>query len=817
MLRTFVIGLAFLALVPSGRAALRARASGGEALALLSEARTLLEDGKKYDALAKARLGLEYEPDNIDLLDVASRAAQIAGVPDEALWLAALALDETEGKPDRAALAEEIKKRLSEIDTLGQKNQAVLSAYSVTLLALGQDCANRRLYVNAVELLSRCRGTSAAVPAEAALNKIYGDKKAVEALLESGMDVPLKVKKKRSAGTIAKEDKKHETWENAWQIKGDNYTIVTDMGIEMAESMSLAMERMNGFYRKLFHVKEHGGGQTARVTIKVYRSRADFDAHETENEKPVAKEVKGFFVPGENRVSTYDPREEGWSLAFLWSTLFHESSHQFTHLISADTIPGWLNEGTASYFEGARLLGNGTVEANLVAEERLAELAALLAKGSPTLKEVVSFYEKGSYEGDYYPFGWGLVYFLHNYENDKSERLYLPLYRDYMAAYKSGGKHDVLGRFVEYFITKAKQPGVASFEDFEKRFNEWIKSLHELYFGPPEKADLLVARARKQIKDKQYDSAIESYRWALRKRPTDALSYCELADALAGRKEVDAAIFNYEKALESARSLSDPKKVVMGSEKLNGEDLIAQCQQRVQKLGKEFSAAKDAADGRFIAACAEAAQAYAEKKLPLSALRLLDDSRTAFGASSELARLRERIAKDSGADTRRWRRLPIDDGLESWDKSEGWEAKDGGVQGTAAGPSFCCYSDDIPERFRFEARLQGTKLDPARGLFGLAFGVGEKVHYMGLAGFGLCEVGCLKKGEWTEELRLGKLEPARLKNILLALEISPGHVEFFIDGESAGQKDYEAGELAGAIGLLLQGGGAQFSDIKIRY
>src|SRR5262249_38779145 len=148
--------------------------------------------------------------------------------------------------------------------------------------------------------------------------------------------------------------------------------------------------------------------------------------------------------------------------------------------ISADLIPAWLNEGTASYFEGARLRTNGSVETNLIPEERLFYLEKSLKEGQPKLKDVVSFYKPGSYEGSYYPFGWGLVYFLLNYEDDKCERVYVQPYQDYIAAYSSGGKHDVLGRFVEYFVTKPKQPGVATFEDFEKRWSNWILDLHAL-------------------------------------------------------------------------------------------------------------------------------------------------------------------------------------------------------------------------------------------------------------------------------------------------------------------------------------------------
>ena len=261
------------------------------------------------------------------------------------------------------------------------------------------------------------------------------------------------------------------------------------MGYEMAHSIAMAMEQMNQFQYK------GRGGSMRSCGIRVYATQAEFD--ELEGEKD--ESVKGFFVPLENRVATYDPRAEWQPLGELWSTLFHEASHQFTEATTTNLMPGWLNEGTASYFEGATLLPSGQVVANQVPTRRLEELRDFLEKGSPTLKEVVSYFEEGSYDVTYYPFGWGLVYFIQNYEDERSERVYVPIYRDYMQTYTKGGNHDVVGRFVEYFVERAQQPGIETFEQFEARWKQWIQDLADVHFGPSEKADVLLARARKQV------------------------------------------------------------------------------------------------------------------------------------------------------------------------------------------------------------------------------------------------------------------------------------------------------------------------------
>ena len=98
---------------------------------------------------------------------------------------------------------------------------------------------------------------------------------------------------------------------------------------------------------------------------------------------------EGWWSPGENKVTCYDTRTTTTSLDWMLETLFHEASHQFmTQLESkGGSAPAWLNEGTASYFEGARLLANGTVQTNLIPESRLRGLMYMIETGNPTLHE----------------------------------------------------------------------------------------------------------------------------------------------------------------------------------------------------------------------------------------------------------------------------------------------------------------------------------------------------------------------------------------------------------------------------------------------
>jgi len=808
---------------------------GEEAEPPLAELRSLLEAKEYVEALASAEVALEWFPEHAELLDLASQAALESGDKDRALWYATLARAELPaesaqpgnakpapatvgvsapaGGTDRPDFAAELERRIAFLDPLEDRGRTLVADYAGALFQLGRACAKRKLYVNAVDLLGRCQDLGRA-EARAELGKIYDNKKAVEALVASGLDVPLAPKKpKGSAAKLAREDAKHSDWEDPWEVKGDNYTVRTDLPLETAERISLAMEQMNRFYRKVFHVKERGG-DTARVALAVHKTYEQFK----EVEQP-GEGVAGFFVPNVNKVATYDPRSEGESLGELWSTLFHEASHQFTHLISADLIPSWLNEGTASYFEGARLLANGTVETNLVPEGRLLALEAEIRRGTPTLKQVVSYFEPGSYPGEYYAVGRGLVYFLQNYEDERCERVYRPLYLDYLAAYGSGGKHDPLERFVEYFVTRAKQPGSASFEDFERRWQEWIHALHGLYFGGPERADELVLRARKQREKKKSEAAIESYRWALRKRPGDVLASLELSDVLAERGEGDAALFHARAAFESARAFTDPEQRVPGPSELTAGALERDAGARIAKCDPEFAKAFAAADGLFLAGTQEAARAYAEKEFPLAALVLLDGARTLAGERAVLAQVRAKIAQDSGADTRRWRRVPAGADLAAWEAGAGWKADGEALVVESDGPSFCTLREEPPARFRFEVTLALEDFDEG-DFAALTFGAGPStLQYFGLAHMGeaaVLEIGALRD-DWEPLDNAGFVAKKDFASLPIAIEVGEGEVEYFARGRSAAKHAYPPGELRGTIGLIVQGCRARFPDLRVKF
>lgn len=763
----------------------------------------------EYDAAFElAQRALEFHPDDARLTTQAFRAALESGERALAAWYGELSLEQWAELVDPAAKTPppepaEIAAELAVLDPLERKGESILAEYRSALLEAGRAASKRKLFVNAVDLLTRARALGAGPAAEAELAKIYDNKQAVAALLATGLDVPLRAKKSRkSADAIAKEDAARREWEKAYEIKGDNYTVRTNMGAHMAESISSAMEQVNRFYRKVFKVRERGGN-TARVTVSVYKSREEFERYEKLDEED--KNVLAFFVPGQNRVAAYDLREHGYAIGELWSTLFHEASHQFTHLVSADLIPGWLNEGTASYFEGARLLPNGTVETNLIPDERLLYLKLALDEGSPTLMDVVSYYKPGSYDGEYYPFGWGLVYFFLNYEDERSRRVYAPLYQDYMAAYGSGGKHDVVGRFVEYFVTKAKQPGVNTFEQFEARWKAWIGELHALHFGDASKADVLIERARRQSANGESEAAEESYRWALRKRPGDAVAQLELGELLAARKATDAALYYYRNALAAERRSSAAES--------NG---AARAAAGATKLDESLSKALRAAEDKLFAACEASAAAYFEKEFPHIGLRLLERASEASGGAARLRELAARLASQAELDVRRWRRPVIDSELSHWEAGEGFKRDGEALFGQSPKVSFAKWREETPASYRVELTLRSVELDDD-GFVALTFGERDAgLCYFGFGGDGVLELGRLRK-KWEPLEPIGLLPPQAREKLALAIEVGPQECVFFVEEREVLRRALSSDEISGRVGVVIQGGSAGFSDLRVKY
>lgn len=244
---------------------------------------------------------------------------------------------------------------------------------------------------------------------------------------------------------ITEHDRDHAEWKNRAKLTRPNYVTQTNAGYRVLVSAAEAMEQMNAFYREFFGfgVDKQGralpsGGSVPRIELRIFKNRAEYLDVGT---GPPAEWSGGQFTGG--AVETYIG-PGGFNE--MVGVLFHEAAHQFVSL--ATSAVGWLNEGLASFFEGCRILPNGTVRMNLPANHRLFPLATRMEAGwmadhedgidgttspekAPTFRIVLE--NRYQWGPPWYAPTWGVVYFLYNYQDPVDGRfIYRAGFREFI-------------------------------------------------------------------------------------------------------------------------------------------------------------------------------------------------------------------------------------------------------------------------------------------------------------------------------------------------------------------------------------------------
>ncbi len=810
-LTTRVLLLLACIVLPAGMDA-RAAPAANQAVELgrarLKESRQALEAGKASEAFALAVEGLEYDAEDLALLDQAARAAEAAERLDDALLYARHALLEARAEGEATEDVTRRQNLVKRLDPLPGADRPRMEERSRRLFQLGQDCVRRKLYANAVEFFQRCYGTPAEPEAAAQLDKLYKKAKVVDVLIDSGIDVPVYHRLSRADRRAARQDHRHEGWKEAWKIKSPNYTVRTNVGWIDGNAMVRAMEQMNRYYREAY-LGKRGKGGTARCVIEVYKDRDEF-VQFTGN-----TDALGFFVPGKNLVAAFDPRPDGGTFRDLFETLSHEVSHQFVHMVCRGTVPSWLNEGLATYFESAEIRPNGRVDTNLVNRGRLRNLKQALDDEYPTLDDVVRYFAPGSYPADYYCVGWGLTYFFKNYENEDCERIYRPIFDAYLKTYRKGGSHDSFARFLEHFVEGVDEPGIETFEDLEKRFRTWIEDLHRIEFGGSGSADALIERARKRRDAGQLETAAEAYRWALRKRPDDVAGQLELADLQEKAGEKDAALYRYRRLQEQLheRKGGEPAAALLGERTVASvrNHLTA----RIVALEPAIPEAEAAIHADFVERVAGAAAKYVELGFPRNALWTLDTALRILPGDPSLEAERTRLAKATKVDIWRWRRIPIAERLRAFHPVGPWEAQDGALVVEAAEGLECLLRDEPPSRYRLEVTLRSDDMH-SKSYAGLLFGVpsADVWNVFALVGGKDVELNRILERYPLNKYRT-RFEDREGDGIRLAVEVERTKLRLFVDGALVREREIEPDAMAGRLGVVASACTARFTDLRL--
>ncbi|MFN9787457.1 MAG: DUF1570 domain-containing protein, partial [Planctomycetia bacterium] len=182
----------------------------------------------------------------------------------------------------------------------------------------------------------------------------------------------------------------------------EHYTIQAHLEPKIVQRLGVLMEDMHRFYVQVYFDGDASRITIPRATIKIFWTQERMAAA---GGPPGAS---GYWSPGERKVVAYDTRsdnEGSGNLDWMIEVLFHEASHQFTTMLEMANegrqVPTWMNEGTASFFEGAVAMADGRVLWPRAAQRRLDVLVQQLTSRAsdprtPSVKQVVSYPGPGS-------------------------------------------------------------------------------------------------------------------------------------------------------------------------------------------------------------------------------------------------------------------------------------------------------------------------------------------------------------------------------------------------------------------------------------
>ncbi|MCP3915126.1 MAG: hypothetical protein GY711_06195 [bacterium] len=521
-------------------------------LALQSAERSL-DSGDLEGARARIERALERDRKAIDAWELRARWAEAAEDPDELVYclhqVYRLSIAQKRKKAETAAVLE----RLSTLDPIASDLVGMKERFVAKLFPIAERYEKEKRPHSAIRVLKEILALDPErEEAQLAIERIA----ATPDPSLAGEAKPKDLFADVSEEWIAEFDAEHGEWDEAAEEERENYITVTDSGYEVLIRTAEAMEQMNAFYRVFFEygTEEHGGS-VPRIKVHVFKNR---DEYLTLGIGPPVEWSGGHFTG--SHVETYI--SSGFEA--MTGTLFHEAAHQFVSLATSAT--GWLNEGLASFFEGTRILPNGTVIMNMPANHRLFPLADRMRNGwmashddgtdasdpnatpttAPTFRIVLE--NEYGWGPPWYAPTWGVVYFLYNYQDPFDGRfVYRKAFGEFINS--SGGRvgKGAVRNFEEVVLANPAGPykGLERPEDapelllpktvdeLDAVWKKWMLDLQQ-----EQRGELEVVRAYHQwgqfaAAAKEYTTAKEHFEKGLVAQPDDITLLMEFADLLS--------------------------------------------------------------------------------------------------------------------------------------------------------------------------------------------------------------------------------------------------------------------------------------------
>lgn len=653
---------------------------------------------------------------------------------------------------------------------------------------------------------------------------------------------------------IEAHDAEHATWRDRAKLERENYVTHTDAGYETLVRAAEAMEQMNAFYRRFFRYgTEEDGGSVPRIQLRIFRDREEYL---DEGTGPPAEWSAGQFTG--SAVETY-VGEGGFEE--MTTTLFHEAAHQFVSL-STNAV-GWLNEGLASYFEGSRILANGSVVTNLPANHRLFALADRMERGwmahhldgtdpedpgkvpdeAPTFRIVLE--SRYTWGPPWYAPTWGVVYFLHNYQDPVDGRF---VYRDAFRAFidVSGGRmgDSAVQNFEETVLANPRPPypgvergGVApvalpeTADELNELWRDWILALRDVQRGSAEVDRPYALWGRYAAENGDHDVALEHFERGLVEAPEDVELLTSFAALLEDHFEnPDRAARLVERALRELERAEDPDDATIR----DLERWLGELDPRRDTLTELSDELADAAR--------EVVDRYAEAELPMMVL----DVSYRFGTELELPSMFASYAsalEAAGEPVHTWERVYDEESLDGWiEPEEGGAFRAAGavVEASFGGFDASDFSFEVlpldrvtSGDFSLEAEVRATRGDVQ--FAGLVFGRKESENFHGVVYFpgrggggGVADAGFVDlmssfggdaSKTWAhvpvEGQGAGERSSAGEWHTL-RLDVAGRVADVWFDGRLLASHPFPSTEVVrGSFGLITSAGSASFRNIRL--
>lgn len=767
----------------------------------------LLKAGQLDEAAKNFYLVLERDERHLDAIDKLAEVYASKGDRDSALYYLSLYVNtgkRLEGlSREQSRRLRELERRVAKEDPLKRSVDGFLRSYLERLFSDISLYQKRKLFQQAVKiLLEILRIYPGEEKATAFLKEIRLKGTAEVALVDftAGEDPT----RNKTSEWIEENDKLHSEWKKCWEEKTDNYSIQTNAGYMVLRTTAIVMEQMHKFYQEVYRYPKKGG-KTPRIFVKIFKNRKEFEDYAPE---PL-REAGGYFAGSE--IATYDMTGEGRPSRALYSTLFHEASHQFLSYVVSG-VPTWLNEGLATFFEACLILSNKKVLTNQINSGRLMGLVSHLKGDSPySLHEILTT-PPGlkNYTGTHYNYGWGIIYYFYNFEDEDGNFVYRDLLDAYLKSFKKGRPADQVEHFLESF-NLGKKGCPSTLEEMEKEWKEYIFRVHQVYLGKIDLSAEYFAKAESFLQGKDLEKAERYLRRVLDIKPDHPESLYHMGKIEDEKKEKDQALDFYSRYLIYA----DP-----GDAKRKEE--VASRMAVLDPLAKGRLEASD----RFREKVMSAAKEYEKEGLILRAMDTAEKVFVLFPRDHQARSYIEDLESRTGRSTTRWRLVFNEQDLEGWytgADNDAFSVENGELvadfkskldeDGMEVNYRLIFCDRDFERNYSFSADI---KEDEPTYIMGICFGAKSLTQFKAIVLAPPDQVNVNRfDGRWhIEKPIMLELDQSIQGWTNLRIDVLRGMFTVFLNGKKVVESRCPEGELWGDIGLVIGNGKARFKNIK---